>query len=465
MLKIYNTISHKKEIFTPICKNKISMYVCGVTVYDVCHIGHARTFVNFDVIARYLRYMGYDLNYVRNITDIDDKIIKRAKANNENIKDLTDRMIKNMHDDFRSINLLVPSSEPRATNHILEIIEFINQLINSGYAYIADNGDVVFEVNKHQNYGILSNQKLKQLQNSNRNETLSTKRNSIDFVLWKISKKNEPYWSSPWGNGRPGWHIECSAMIHKKIGSFVDIHGGGSDLMFPHHENELAQSICAHKNTVINYWIHTGMMMIDNKKMSKSLGNFLTLRDLLSNYDPESIRYFLLSSHYRSPINYSANKMHYSNIALKRLYTALLNTNTNNIIDTNGQKYTNFESRFRNAMNDDFNIPEVYSIIFDMAHTINSLKKQDIIMANTLAFKLREIASVLGILQQDPEQFLQKNHKINSEKREEINHLIKIRNQARKLKNWQEADIARDKLNDLGIVIEDNLYQSTWRHR
>ncbi|PPI88382.1 cysteine--tRNA ligase [Candidatus Pantoea edessiphila] len=466
MLKIYNTLSNKKEIFKPICSDRVNMYVCGVTVYDLCHIGHGRTFVIFDVIARYLRHIGYKLNYVRNITDIDDKIIRRAKEKNQNIKELTNLIIKSMHKDFSSINILSPNSEPRATQCISEIIEIIKKIIKNGYAYIANNGDVMFDVKKYRNYGMLSHQNLKKLYISNRNETLEVKRNAIDFVLWKISKTHEPYWISPWGNGRPGWHIECSAMNYKNIGLHLDIHGGGSDLIFPHHENELAQSICANKKTIVNYWIHSGMVMVNNKKMSKSVGNFLTLRNLLKNYDSETIRYFLMSSHYRSQLNYSLKNLYQSRLALNSLYNALRDTDiSNNTIKEDNDTNKIFENRFYSAMNDDFNIPKVYSIIFDMAHEINKLKNKNIGLANSIALKLRKIADILGILQKDPDDFLQKNNKIHSNKKAEIDSLIEIRNQARDSKNWTRADIIRNKLKELGVIIEDHSYKSTWRYK
>ncbi|PPI86353.1 cysteine--tRNA ligase [Candidatus Pantoea edessiphila] len=467
MLKIYNTLSHKKEIFKPINKDKINMYVCGVTVYDFCHIGHGRTFVVFDVISRYLRYIGYRLNYVRNITDIDDKIINRANKKNESIKNLTNIMIKNMQNDFASINILPPDSEPRATCHILEIINIIKKLINNGYAYIANNGDVMFDVQQYHDYGKLSGQKLKELWIGKQNKTLEIKRNFMDFVLWKISKQNEPYWNSPWGHGRPGWHIECSAMQNKEIGLNLDIHGGGSDLIFPHHENEFAQSVCAYKDTIIKYWIHCGMVMVNNKKMSKSLGNFLTLREALFDSDSETLRYFLMSSHYRNQLNYSVNNLSQSNMSLRSLYTALRGTNiiNNSDILKGNEINKKFENRFLNAMNDDFNIPEVYSIMFDMAHEINRLKNKNMKLANRISLQLRNLASILGILQQDPDLFLQKKNTTNTDISDEINRLIKIRNIARNLKNWKEADIARSKLDKLGVIVEDNLYESTWRYK
>ena len=305
MLKIYNSITRQKQEFKPINPGKVGMYVCGVTVYDLCHIGHGRTFVSFDMIVRYLRYAGYEVNFQRNITDIDDKIIKRANENQEDCNTLTDRLIGEMHKDFDALNMKRPDFEPRATLHIAEIIDMVERLLARGHAYIAADGDVLFSVASFPEYGRLSGQNLEQLQAGARVEVDDNKQNPMDFVLWKMSKPGEPTWESPWGPGRPGWHIECSAMNSKHLGLHFDIHGGGSDLQFPHHENEIAQSCCAHDTPYVNYWMHTGMVMIDREKMSKSLGNFFTIRDVLSHYDAETVRYFLLSCHYRSQINYS----------------------------------------------------------------------------------------------------------------------------------------------------------------
>ncbi|PUY17468.1 cysteine--tRNA ligase, partial [Cronobacter sakazakii] len=323
MLKIFNTMSRQKEEFKPIHAGEVGMYVCGITVYDLCHIGHGRTFIAFDVVARYLRFLGYKLKYVRNITDIDDKIIKRANENGEDFVALVDRMVAEMHKDFDALNILRPDSEPRATQHIPEIIEIVEQLIARGHAYVAGNGDVMFAVESDADYGKLSRQDLEQLQAGARVEVADSKRNPMDFVLWKMSKPGEPSWPSPWGDGRPGWHIECSAMNCKQLGSHFDIHGGGSDLMFPHHENEIAQSTCAHDGEYVNYWMHSGMVMVDREKMSKSLGNFFTVRDVLQHYDAETVRYFLMSGHYRSQLNYSEENLKQARASLERLYTAL----------------------------------------------------------------------------------------------------------------------------------------------
>ncbi|MDU5846607.1 MAG: cysteine--tRNA ligase, partial [Cronobacter sakazakii] len=322
MLKIFNTMSRQKEEFKPIHAGEVGMYVCGITVYDLCHIGHGRTFIAFDVVARYLRFLGYKLKYVRNITDIDDKIIKRANENGEDFVALVDRMVAEMHKDFDALNILRPDSEPRATQHIPEIIEIVEQLIARGHAYVAGNGDVMFAVESDADYGKLSRQDLEQLQAGARVEVADSKRNPMDFVLWKMSKPGEPSWPSPWGDGRPGWHIECSAMNCKQLGSHFDIHGGGSDLMFPHHENEIAQSTCAHDGEYVNYWMHSGMVMVDREKMSKSLGNFFTVRDVLQHYDAETVRYFLMSGHYRSQLNYSEENLKQARASLERLYTA-----------------------------------------------------------------------------------------------------------------------------------------------
>ena len=461
MLKIYNTLSRQKEEFKPIHAGEIGMYVCGITVYDLCHIGHGRTFVAFDVVARYLRYVGYKLKYVRNITDIDDKIIKRANENGESIETLTNRMIAEMHKDFAALGILPPDLEPRATRHIAEIIELVGKLIDRGHAYVADNGDVMFDVLSDKDYGALSRQDLEQLQAGARVEVAEVKRNPMDFVLWKMSKADEPAWNSPWGNGRPGWHIECSAMNSKQLGTHFDIHGGGSDLMFPHHENEVAQSTCAHDGPYVNYWMHSGMVMVDREKMSKSLGNFFTVRDVLQHYDAETVRYFLMSGHYRSQLNYGEDNLNQARAALERLYTALRHTDAS-AMPAGGEA---FEARFRSAMDDDFNTPEAYSVLFDMAREVNRLKGEDKAAADALAAKLRQLADVLGILQQDPEQFLQSGAQVNADEVAEIEHWVKTRADARGAKDWAQADIARDKLNELGVIVEDGPQGSSWRRK
>lgn len=326
MLKIFNTLTRKKEEFKPIQVGKVGMYVCGITVYDLCHIGHGRTFVVFDVVIRYLRYCGYKVDYVRNITDIDDKIIRRAGENGETNQQLTDRMISEMHHDFDTLNILRPDHEPRASQHMKAIKELIAQLLNKGHAYVASNGDVMFAIGSDNNYGVLSRQDLEQLQAGVRVEVGNSKRNPMDFVLWKMSKPGEPNWSSPWGLGRPGWHTECSAINSALLGDHFDIHGGGSDLMFPHHENEIAQSTCAHAGPYVNVWMHAGMVIVDRKKMSKSLGNFFTVRDLLKRYDAETVRYYLMSAHYRSQLNFSEENLKQARVALERLYISLHGT-------------------------------------------------------------------------------------------------------------------------------------------
>ncbi|TNV20700.1 cysteine--tRNA ligase [Buttiauxella sp. B2] len=462
MLKIFNTMSRQKEEFKPIHAPDVGMYVCGITVYDLCHIGHGRTFVAFDVVARYLRYLGYNLKYVRNITDIDDKIIKRANENGEDFVALVDRMVAEMHTDFDALNILRPDSEPRATKHIPDIIEIVEQLIERNHAYVASNGDVMFSVESDTDYGKLSRQDLEQLQAGARVEvTADVKRNPMDFVLWKMSKPGEPSWSSPWGEGRPGWHIECSAMNCKQLGNHFDIHGGGSDLMFPHHENEIAQSTCAHGGEYVNTWMHSGMVMVDREKMSKSLGNFFTVRDVLKYYDAETIRYFLMSGHYRSQLNYSEENLKQARTSLERLYTALRGTDAN-AQPTGGEV---FEARFREAMDDDFNTPEAYSVLFDMAREVNRLKTEDLAAANGLAASLRQLSAVLGLLEQEPEAFLQSSVQADDGEVTEIEALIKQRNDARKSKDWALADQARDRLNEMGIVLEDGPQGTTWRRK
>ncbi|HEN3609301.1 cysteine--tRNA ligase [Yersinia enterocolitica] len=461
MLKIFNTLSRQKEEFKPIHAGKIGMYVCGITIYDLCHIGHGRTFVAFDVVARYLRYLGYSLTYVRNVTDVDDKIIKRAIENNETCEQLTTRMLAEMHKDFDALNLQRPDLEPRATHHIPEIIELTERLIARNHAYVAANGDVMFSVESDPDYGVLSRQDLDQLQAGARVEVADVKRNPMDFVLWKMSKPGEPSWESPWGPGRPGWHIECSAMNSKQLGAHFDIHGGGSDLMFPHHENEIAQSTCAHDGPYVNYWMHSGMVMIDKEKMSKSLNNFFTIRDVLAYYDAETVRYFLMSGHYRSQLNYSEENLKQARASLERLYTALRGTDEN-ATPVGGAE---FEARFRAAMDDDFNTPEAYSVLFDIAREVNRLKTEDMTGANALAAELRKLAHVLGLLEQDPELFLQSGAQTDDDEVAKIEALIKQRNDARSSKDWALADSARDQLNELGIVLEDGPQGTTWRRK
>ncbi|MGI8465940.1 cysteine--tRNA ligase [Pectobacterium punjabense] len=461
MLKIFNTLSRQKEEFKPIHAGQVGMYVCGITVYDLCHIGHGRTFVAFDVVARYLRYLGYSLKYVRNVTDIDDKIIKRAIENGETSDQLTTRMIAEMHADFDALNILRPDAEPRATHHIADIIEMVETLIARRHAYVASNGDVMFSVDTAPGYGVLSRQDLDQLQAGARVEITEVKRNPMDFVLWKMSKPGEPHWSSPWGEGRPGWHIECSAMNCKQLGEHFDIHGGGSDLMFPHHENEIAQSSCAHDGPYVNYWMHSGMVMVDREKMSKSLNNFFTVRDVLAYYDPETVRYFLMSGHYRSQLNYSEDNLKQARAALERLYTALRGTDLS--VEAHGGD--EFEARFREAMDDDFNTPEAYSVLFDMAREVNRLKAEDVLAANQLASALRKLSGVLGLLEQDPEQFLQNGVQVDNDEVKEIEALIQQRKDARAAKDWALADQARDRLNEMGIVLEDGPQGTIWRRK
>ncbi|UPW17105.1 cysteine--tRNA ligase [Agarivorans sp. TSD2052] len=457
MLQIYNTLTRKKQAFKPLVEGKVGMYVCGITIYDYCHIGHARTFVAFDTVARYLRWSGYELNFVRNITDVDDKIIKRAAENGESCEALTERFTAAMHADFDALNMLRPDIEPRVTTHMPEIIEVIEKLIANGHAYLAESGDVLFEVSTYADYGKLSLQNLDMLQAGARVEVEEDKRSPLDFVLWKSAKPGEPMWDSPWGQGRPGWHIECSAMNMKHLGEVFDIHGGGSDLTFPHHENEIAQSCCAHKTNYVNYWMHSGMVQVDKEKMSKSLGNFFTIKDVLEVYDPETVRYFLLSGHYRSQLNYSEDNLKQSRSALERLYTALRGVALQPITDSAAQDY---RAQFKAAMDDDFNTPEALPVLFELAKEINRAKDSDAALAGQYASLLLELSAVLGILGQDVDTFLQGEH--DSEVAE-IEALIVARNQARADKDWAAADIARNRLTEMGIVLEDGAAGTTWR--
>ncbi len=455
MLKIYNSLTRTKQEFKTITPGKIGMYVCGVTVYDLCHIGHARTFVNFDVIVRYLRYAGFEVKYVRNITDIDDKIIKRANERGISAHDLAEQFIAEMHKDFDALNIKRPDIEPKATDNITEIVNFVQKLIDNQHAYVAENGDVLFDINSFKKYGKLSGQKLDELQAGARIEVEKSKHNPLDFVLWKMSKPGEPSWESPWGAGRPGWHIECSAMNNKYLGKEFDIHGGGSDLIFPHHENEIAQSCCANKTPYVHYWMHSGMVMINEEKMSKSLNNFFTIRDVLETYDAETIRFFLLSGQYRSPLNYSQENLDKARAALNRLYTTLRDTVAVDP-DSSEDEYT---AKFKEYMDDDFNTPGAISVLFDLAKQINKESGQT---AQKLAGRLKQLASVLGILEQDPNKFLTTGAKDDDV--EQIEALIKQRNEARKQKNWALADEARDKLKQMHIELEDGPQGTVW-HR
>ncbi|MBE0360081.1 MULTISPECIES: cysteine--tRNA ligase [Pseudoalteromonas] len=457
MVNIYNTLTRQKEQFKPMVEGKIDMYVCGITIYDYCHIGHARTFVGFDVIVRYLRHIGYDLKYVRNITDIDDKIIKRANENGESINDLTVRMTKAMHEDFDSLNMLRPDIEPTVTSHMDEIIVMVKRLIEKGHAYVAADGDVLFDVSTFEQYGALSQQDLTMLQSGSRVEVAQDKDDPLDFVLWKKAKAGEPSWSSPWGEGRPGWHIECSAMSSKHLGEHFDIHGGGSDLQFPHHENEIAQSCCANNGKYVNTWMHTGMVQVNKEKMSKSLDNFFTVREVLKAYDAESVRYFLISGHYRSQLNYSQENLDQARSSLERIYTALRDVEpTECSLEGN-----EFVAKFRKAMNDDFNTPEALPVLFELAKELNRVKDSDAVQAGKLAFVLRSLGEVLGVAQQAPEAFLQGGQ--GDDEVATIEALIVKRNEARASKDWGAADEARDALNALGVILEDSAGKTTWR--
>lgn len=460
MLEIYNSLTHRKEEFKPIVAGQIGIYVCGVTIYDLCHIGHGRTFVCFDAIVRYLRYLGYNVTYVRNITDVDDKIINRANQNNESCEELTARLTKEMYSDFDALGILRPDIEPKATQHIDDIVSIVKKLIDNGNAYVAANGDVMFSIDSFPAYGRLSGQNLKELKAGVRVEIDKSKKNPYDFVLWKMSKPGEPSWDSPWGKGRPGWHIECSAMNSHYLGDEFDIHGGGSDLIFPHHENEIAQSCCALHTNYVKTWMHSGMVMINKEKMSKSLGNFFTIRDLLEKYDGETLRYFLMSAQYRGQLNYSEDNLEQARAALSRLYTSLRNVE---VVECELQN-SEYEQRFQEAMNDDFNTPLAYSVLFDLAKEINTYKQQNNAKATQLCSLLRKLGNVLGLLNQDPEKFL-KNIDGEGENIEEIEALIAQRNNARANKDWGAADLARNKLLEMGIIIEDGPNGTTWRKK
>lgn len=451
-LQIYNTLTRQKETFKPLVPGKVGMYVCGMTVYDFCHLGHARVMVAFDVIVRYLKHKGYEVNYIRNITDIDDKIITRANENGESITELTERFIAEMHKDADALGIERPDAEPKATDHIDEIIQLNQTLESKGYAYAAPNGDLYYAVRKFEDYGKLSGKVLDELSSGARIEVDERKRDPLDFVLWKAAKKEEPHWDSPWGIGRPGWHIECSAMTHSCLGESFDIHGGGPDLKFPHHENEIAQSEAAHNASYANTWMHAGAVRVDGEKMSKSLGNFFTIREILEKYSAEVVRFFLLSSQYRSAINYSEDSLKEAQAKLERFYNALLGVKIGEVADIDNE----YSSRFHAAMDDDFNTPEAIAVLFDLARTINKSSGEE---QAALAGQLRFLGGVLGCLQSDPQVYLQGG---NSETDSWIQEMIDKRTQAKADKDFATADAVRDELLQKGIVLRDGPEGTTW---
>jgi len=455
MLHLYNSLTRQKSPFKPLKNQEVKLYVCGMTVYDFCHVGHARVMVVFDVLVRYLRFLGFNVTYVRNITDIDDKIIKRIQENGQDFKELTQHFIDAMHEDADALNVLRPDIEPRATEFIPQIIDLVNTLIEKGFAYCGENGDIFYAVTKFKDYGKLSGKNLDELQAGSRVDIQDAKQNPLDFVLWKMAKPNEPSWDSPWGKGRPGWHIECSAMSTHCLGNHFDIHGGGMDLQFPHHENEIAQSEAATGETFVNTWLHNGFVRINEEKMSKSLGNFFTVREVLATYHPETIRYFIVSSHYRSPLNYSDQQLDTAHQALTRLYTALRDLP----IVENNYNDLKYKEKFCAALDDDLNTPEALAVLFEMAREINKLKETDISQAASLGNELRRLASIVGLLQSEAETFLQSG----SNNDEEIEQLIVLRNTARQNKDWKESDRIRAELKEKGIVLEDSAGKTTWR--
>ncbi|OYY92571.1 MAG: cysteine--tRNA ligase [Hydrogenophilales bacterium 28-61-23] len=463
MLVLHNSLTRKKEIFSPIVPGQVRMYVCGMTVYDYCHLGHARVLVVFDMMTRWLRGSGYQVTYVRNITDIDDKIIKRAQDNGEPYTALTDRFIAAMHEDGAALGVLPPDHEPRATEYVGNMLTMIQSLIERGHAYAASNGDVYYSVQSFANYGQLSGKSLEDLRAGERVEVDPNKRDPMDFVLWKAAKPGEPSWPSPWGAGRPGWHIECSAMGSDLLGKHFDIHGGGQDLQFPHHENEIAQSEGAHDCKFVNYWLHNGFVRVDDEKMSKSLGNFFTIREVLRKYDAEVVRFFILRAHYRSPLNYSDQHLDDARAALTRLYTALRGIEaTESKLDWSNP----YAARFQSAMDDDFNTPEALAVLFDLAAEANRMRAAAPVEASQLLGLLKSLADVLGFLQRDPEQFMQAgvvDDAGNDYAAERIDALINERLAARKAKDFKRSDAIRDELKAAGILLEDGAQGTLWR--
>ena len=472
MLTIQNTLTKQKEAFEPLTPGRIGMYVCGMTVYDHCHIGHARVLVVFDTVVRHLRASGYDVTYIRNITDVDDKIINKALANNEDFLTVSQRYIDAMHEDEKALGNELPTAEPRATETIPQIQELISTLIEQGHAYHVPGGDVYFEIATCSDYGKLSGRKPDELLAGERIAVDENKKNPLDFVLWKAAKTDEPHWESPWGPGRPGWHIECSAMAADALGKRFDIHGGGMDLQFPHHENEIAQSECANRDTFANYWMHNGLVRLDDEKMSKSLGNFFTMRDVLKRYHGEELRFFILSSHYRSPLNYSEDQVEQARSGLRRLYTALRQAETLDASDSSGgdtgaqNSLTNdWTTKFDSCMDDDFNTAGAISVLFDLATQVNKAGAADSI---ALAATLKTLGGRLGVLQSDPESWLKQGAVASASTGfpdAEIEALVADRISARLNKDWAESDRIRDLLSAEGVVVEDKGDTSTWRRQ
>jgi cysteinyl-tRNA synthetase len=458
MLKIYNTLAREKQVFVPIEPGRVNMYVCGMTVYDFCHLGHARVLVVFDMVVRWLRASGYEVKYVRNITDIDDKIIRRAQENGETIRQLTDRFITAMNEDAGALGVLRPDAEPRATEYVARMLDMIGTLEKQGYAYVAGNHDVCYSVRKFDGYGKLSGKSLEDLRAGERVDVMAGKHDPLDFVLWKHARDDEPAevnWPSPWGPGRPGWHIECSAMGSELLGRHFDIHGGGQDLQFPHHENEIAQSEGAmdanEQCQYVNYWMHNGFVRVDDEKMSKSLGNFFTIREVLKQYDAEVARFFILRAHYRSPLNYSDVHLDDARHALTRLYTALKGVAGEAAVDWSEAHAV----RFKAALDDDFGTPEAMAVLFDLASAVNRGEA-------ALAGQLKALGGVLGLLQRDPQGFLQAAPE-GGLSNAEIEAKVGARATAKKARNFAESDRIRDELKAAGIVLEDGPQGTTWR--
>jgi cysteinyl-tRNA synthetase len=461
---IYNSLARDKQEFVPIQPGKVRMYVCGMTVYDYCHLGHARVMVVFDMVYRWLRASGFDVTYVRNVTDIDDKIIKRAAENHEPIDALTNRFIRYMHEDEAKLGILPPTFEPRATEFVPGMVQMISTLVDKGIAYPAPNGDVYYAVHRFDGYGKLSGKSLEDLRAGERVDVDPNKRDPLDFVLWKAAKPGEPEWDSPWGKGRPGWHIECSVMSEHYLGEHFDIHGGGQDLQFPHHENEIAQSEGAHGHPFVNYWMHNGFVRVDNEKMSKSLGNFFTIREVLEKFDPETVRFFILRAHYRSPLNYSDQHLEDAKQSLRGLYLTLRDVAPEPVtIDWNDP----YAAKFKRAMDDDFDSHGAITVLFELSKEVNKTK------STKLAGLLKSLAAILGLLQTDPKAYLQGVAAIGAVGElgvttgnyttEGIEQLIQERLAARKAKDFARADAIRKELTEAGIILEDGPQGTTWR--